>query len=81
MTGPEHYRKAEELLSLAADYDKDYANPSAARCRQEALVHATLAAAAATAAAAGSAASVIGARRSVNDWIKTVTHTFPADNE
>jgi hypothetical protein len=38
--------EAEELLALAADYEKDGAPHSAARCRTEAQVHATLATAA-----------------------------------
>ncbi|WP_301126847.1 hypothetical protein [Streptomyces cacaoi] len=49
MTGPEHYREAEALLVLGADYDSDGAAISAQRCRVEAQVHATLALAAATA--------------------------------
>jgi hypothetical protein len=48
-SGPEHYREAEELLALAADYEKDCAPHSAARCRTEAQVRAILAQAAATA--------------------------------
>jgi hypothetical protein len=49
MTGPEHYHEAEELLSLAANYDQDDASQSAARCRTDAQVHAILALTAATA--------------------------------
>lgn len=49
MTGPEHYRKAEELLETAAVCEADGASISGDRCRTEAAVHASLALAAATA--------------------------------
>lgn len=49
MTGPEHYRKAEELLAVADDYEDDGAHQTARNRREEAQVHATLALAAATA--------------------------------
>lgn len=49
MTGPEHYRKAEELLAVADDYEDDGAPQTARIRREEAQVHATLALAAATA--------------------------------
>ncbi|MFF8656765.1 hypothetical protein [Streptomyces huasconensis] len=52
MTGPEHYRAAEELLALAANLDKGDAPQSATDCRTDAQVHATLALAAATALSA-----------------------------
>ena len=55
MTGPEHYRKAEELLREAAlDFDgSDRQHAFAVFARERAQVHATLALAAATAAHAG----------------------------
>lgn len=48
MTGPEHYRKAEDLLRLAAETEDV---KLAADAQQAAQVHATLALAAATAMA------------------------------
>ncbi|MFF7829771.1 hypothetical protein ACFZCM_31600 [Streptomyces rochei] len=52
MTGPEHYREAERLLSVATSSDQttyEGENPEADRTIAEAQVHATLALAAATA--------------------------------
>lgn len=53
MTGPEHYRKAEQLLGAADDAAWDATNPDhqaiTARLSQDAQVHATSALAAATA--------------------------------
>lgn len=57
MNGPEHYRVAEFLLDAAIAYDKDGAPTSAARCRTEATVHATLALVAATVTAAAVASN------------------------
>jgi hypothetical protein len=45
MTGPEHFRAAEELLALAADHQTfpDTPSPYVDRLHAEAQVHATLA--------------------------------------
>lgn len=47
MTGPEHYRAAQELLSVASEYERDGASQTAMARIVEAQVHATLAMAAA----------------------------------
>ena len=54
MTGPEHYKKAEELIGYAEDADADATTEDVALMLQFAQAHATLAQAAATALAAGS---------------------------
>ena len=60
MTGPEHYREAERLITQARVPSRDRAAPgwlTADELIDEAQVHATLALAAATAAAADSGAA------------------------
>jgi hypothetical protein len=49
MTGPEHYKEAENILARAADADPDSANDDVRMLVEFAQVHATLALAAATA--------------------------------
>ena len=50
MTGPEHYREAEQILTRLADSDMIRGDEGEAELLAEAQVHATLALAAATAA-------------------------------
>lgn len=74
MTGPEHYREAEQLLSLATDYEQDGAPQTAARCRTEAKVHATLALAAATALRGGEGRLPL---QDANAWFDTASGAVP----
>lgn len=82
MTGPEHYRKAEELLLVAIAYEQDGAPKTGANRRADAQVHAILALAAATATGASVAAYAADINSNdVTAWELTAGSTQPVPDE
>ncbi len=84
MTGPEHYREAEQLLAVAfASEDTTFEghNPEADRLIAAALVHATLAQAAATAEANPEIAAYLPHdEHSVLPWLDLLISKTPKES-
>jgi hypothetical protein len=73
VTGPEHYRMAERLLTDADSYEDDGALAMARERRSEALVRALLANAAAAVEQAGIGATAHDVRsEALNEWFDAI---------
>jgi hypothetical protein len=81
MTGPEHYRTAEDLLSTADEYDRDGAPATANARRAEAQVHAMLAMAAATALNDNDPTGDGMPRLDYREWLRTAGITQPKGDD